>query len=205
MAELLRRATRGPLSAYSAASKAWPLPVAFATCWVKGCASDLVTQKAVEQKPSVDWRRNLAFATFSGAYLGFGQHYIYNVLFTRWFGSALDMRTAVKKIVCDALWHVPMVYLPLYYVFEYTLLRDGPINGLRCYSEEWLDCMKPYWSMFTPFHLVNFRFTPPELRIGMIACMSFCWLVVLSYTSHRSYEAEHCLETASAKTSAPSE
>lgn len=178
------------LNRYATASRAWPLPVAFVTCWAKGSASDLVTQKALEQKAQVDWRRNVAFATFSGAYLGCGQHYIYNIIFTRWFGAGLDLRTAVKKVVADGLWHVPLVYLPLYYAFEDTVLRDGPVSGLRRYSEEWWSCMKPYWGMWTFFHLANFQFTPPELRIGLIACMSFLWLVVLSYISHQSYEAE---------------
>merc|ERR1712232_1065349 len=156
---------------------------------------DIVTQKIVECKAEVDWRRNVSFATFSGAYLGCGQHYIYNVLFTRWFGVAKDMPTAVKKVLADGLWHVPCLYLPLYYAFEDTLLSTGPIDGLKRYSEEWLDCMKPYWSMWTFFHLANFRFTPPELRIGLIACVSFVWLVVLSYVSHRKYEAEKAANT----------
>jgi len=189
----LRQASGGgfnPITQYSRASKAFPMSVAFATCWVKGSASDLVTQKVIEQKSSVDWKRNAAFATFSGIWLGCGQHYIYNILFTRWFGSALDLKTAAKKVLADGLWHVPMLYLPFYYAFEDTLLRSGPIAGLRRYSQEWLSCMKPYWSMWTFFHLANFRFTPPELRIGVIACMSFVWLVVLSYVSHRTYEAE---------------
>jgi len=158
---------------------------------VKGSASDLLTQAAVEQKPEVDWRRNVAFATFSGAYLGCGQHLIYNVLFTRWFGSALDTATAVKKVAMDGIWHVPMVYLPLYYAFQDTVLRGGPMDGLRRYREEWLDCMKPYWSMWTFFHFANFRFTPPELRIGLVAGMSFLWLMVLSYVSHRAHDVSH--------------
>mmetsp|Transcript_73460 Transcript_73460/g.116345 ORF Transcript_73460/g.116345 Transcript_73460/m.116345 type:complete len:122 (-) Transcript_73460:220-585(-) len=90
----------------------------------------------------------------------------------------------------DGIWHVPMVYLPLYYAFEDTVLRNGPISGLKRYSEEWLDCMKPYWSMWTFFHLGNFMFTPPELRIGLIAGFSFMWLIVLSYISHQKYELE---------------
>jgi len=183
-------ALQRPISCYASASRAWPLPVAFATCWVKGCASDLVTQKIVEGKDKLDVRRNLAFATFSGAYLGCGQHVIYNVLFTRLFGAGHDLATALKKVIADGLWHVPMLYLPLYYAFEDTILRGGPMDGMKRYSKEWLDCVKPYWSMWTFFHLFNFSFTPPELRIGLIACVSFVWLIVLSYVSHKSYEAE---------------
>lgn len=175
-----------PLEHYKSASRAAPFTVAFATCFVTGSASDLVTQKVVEKKKRVDWHRNVAFATFSGAYLGCGQHLVYNNLFTRLFGSALDAPTAIKKVAADGLWHVPCLYLPLYYMFEGTLSRDGPVAGLKRYSAEWLDCMKPYWSMWTFVHLVNFRFTPPELRIVLITCVSFVWQSVLSYVSHRN-------------------
>lgn len=181
---------RGLLQAYAAASRAFPLSVAFATCWVKGSAADLVTQKFIEGRRSVNWRRNLAFATFSGGYLGCGQHFIYNVFFTRLFGAGLNLWTAVKKVVADGLWHVPMLYLPLYYMFQDSILRDGAMSGLCRYSEEWLDCMKPYWGMWTFFHLANFTLTPLELRIGLIAGMSLLWLMVLSYVSHRTIQAE---------------
>lgn len=181
---------RGPLQAYAAASRAFPLSVAFATCWLKGSASDLVAQKVVEKKQHVNWRRNLAFAAFSGAYLGCAQHFIYNVVFTRVFGAGLNLWNAVRKVAADGLLHVPLLYLPLYYMFQDAVLRGGATAGLRRYSEEWLECMKPYWSMWTFFHLANFCFTPPELRIGLIAALSFVWLVVLSYVSHQTVQAE---------------
>eukprot|EP00933_Yihiella_yeosuensis_P058817 TRINITY_DN59539_c0_g1_i1.p1 TRINITY_DN59539_c0_g1~~TRINITY_DN59539_c0_g1_i1.p1 ORF type:complete len:224 (-),score=27.60 TRINITY_DN59539_c0_g1_i1:94-729(-) len=185
-----RRLFGRPLNAYAASSRAWPMPVAFATCYAKGAASDAVTQRVVERKAEVDWRRNVAFAAFSGAYLGCGQHIVYNVVFTRLFGAGLDARTSFMKTMADALGHVPLLYLPLYYAFEDAVLKDGPLEGLKRYSNEWWDCMKPYWCLFTPFHFLNFIFTPPELRIGLIACMSFVWLIVLSFVSHRAYEAE---------------
>lgn len=186
----LSRLIGAPVRAYSRASKSLPLTVAFATCFVKGSASDAVTQCIVEGKNKIDWKRNVAFSTFSAAYLGCGQHYIYNVLFTRLFGAGFDWTTVLKKVAADGLWHVPCLYLPLYYAFEDTVLADGPLHGLRRYSNEWWDCMKPYWSMWTFFHVANFRFTPPELRIASVACMSFLWLMVLSNISHQDYEKQ---------------
>ena len=126
---------------YRAASAAAPLSVAFATCFLKGSGSDLTAQTMVEKRSlsEVNWRRNVAFAAFSGAYLGIGQHYIYNILFTRWFSARTDLLTTTKKVrgppgvvapccvasqyvvvigtvlqvLADSLWHVPMVYLPM--------------------------------------------------------------------------------------------
>jgi len=46
----MARLLKGLLDGYRAASKAKPLSVAFATCYVKGAASDGIAQKAVEKK-----------------------------------------------------------------------------------------------------------------------------------------------------------
>eukprot|EP00450_Noctiluca_scintillans_P000881 CAMPEP_0194489594 /NCGR_PEP_ID=MMETSP0253-20130528/9082_1 /TAXON_ID=2966 /ORGANISM="Noctiluca scintillans" /LENGTH=121 /DNA_ID=CAMNT_0039330085 /DNA_START=327 /DNA_END=688 /DNA_ORIENTATION=- len=115
-------------------------------------------------------------------------------MFTRLFGSAQTLSVAIKKVLADGLVHVPLCYLPLYYTFEASVLKDGPVCGLRQYSVEWWECMKPYWSMWSVVHFVNFRFTPPELRIAVVAGVSFFWLVILSHVSHKSYEAERMFQ-----------
>ena len=104
----------GPLTAYSRASRAAPLATAFFTCLVKGSASDAVAQLQVERRDSMDWKRNFSFAFFSGAYLGIGQHLIYNVAFALIFGTGTDMITGMKKVIADSTVHVPLIYLPLY-------------------------------------------------------------------------------------------
>lgn len=152
----------GPIHAYSTASRAAPLIVAFSTAAAKGSASDLIAQHRVEVKEQTDVRRNLtqctthsqyclyhpllaptnlplvrSFAFFSGAYLGIGQHYIYNVAFTRMFGPGTDLVTVLKKVVIDATIHVPCIYLPLYYPFETIALGKGTaMDGLARYKAD---------------------------------------------------------------------
>lgn len=173
------------LHSFRSFARTAPLKSAFATCFVKGSASDLVAQTQVEKAIEFDWRRNLSFAFFSGAYLGIGQHYIYNIAFTRLFGAGHDFRTALKKVVADSLVHVPMIYLPLYYPFKAAVLGEGSaLNGLRRYRADAYDVVTTYWTMWPMFHLFNFTLMPSELRISSIACVSFVWLVFLSYRSH---------------------
>lgn len=175
-----------PLRTYRSASRAAPLGCAFATCWVKGSASDAVSQKIIEQKESLDVRRNLAFATFSGAYLGIGQHMVYNVAFTRILGSGTDLFTGVTKVVADSTVHVPLIYLPLYYPFETVALGKGSVaDGLQRYRADAYDVLTTYWSTWPLVHLVSFTVIPQELRISFVACVSFVWLVYLSWASHR--------------------
>jgi len=175
-----------PLRAYAAASRAAPLSVAFTTCVAKGAASDSIAQLQFEKKPRLDVRRTLAFALFSGAYLGLGQHFVYNVLFTRLFGSSTGARTALKKVLADALVHVPCVYLPLYYPFETVALGKGSVrDGLARYAEDAPSVLMTYWCTWPAVHALNFSVVPQELRIAFVASVSFFWLIYLSYASHK--------------------
>lgn len=174
------------LRAYSRASKAAPLATAFATCFLKGSASDAVAQLQVERSDRLDLKRNFSFAFFSGAYLGIGQHLIYNVVFTRMFGSGTDMITGVKKVIADSTVHVPMIYLPLYYPFKMVVLGEGTArDGMMRYRADVYDVMTTYWSMWPMVHFISFTYMPQELRIGFVASVSFVWLVYLSYASHK--------------------
>ena len=176
-----------PLAAYRRASRAAPLATAFVTCWFKGSASDVIAQTQLEKSERVDWRRNFAFGFFSAAYLGIGQHLVYNVAFTRIFGTSTDLVTALQKVAADSAVHVPMIYLPLYYAFKAAALGEGEgtaMSGLEQYSDDFWPVMTTYVSTWPVVHLISFTVMPVELRIGFVACVSFCWLIYLSHTSH---------------------
>ena len=147
------------LARYTALSLRWPWSTAFATCTAKGCASDAVAQLQVEKREKMDWRRNAGFALFSGAYLGIGQHLIYNVAFTRIFGRGTDIVTGMKKVVADSTVHVPMIYLPLYYPFKFIVLGEGTAyEGLLRYKADAYDVMTTYWSAWPAVHFISFTY-----------------------------------------------
>ena len=141
----------------------------------------------------IDTRRTLAFATFSGAYLGIGQHYVYNVMFTRLLGSRTDLWTGIRKSAVDSLVHVPCCYLPLYYPFETVMLGKGTVgDGLRRYRADSYNVLTAYWTMWPPVHVLNFTIVPTELRIAFVATASLVWLTYLSWSSHEeSYSHDH--------------
>lgn len=187
----LRSSLLRPLTAYRAASVSAPLTTAFATCFVKGSASDAIAQTQVERHERIDWRRNAAFALFSGGYLGVGQHYVYNVAFTRLLGRGTDLVTGLKKVVVDSAVHVPMCYLPLYYPYKAVVLGEGTaLDGLRRYRHDAYDVLTTYWSAWPLVHLTSFTVMPQELRISFVAGVSFVWLVYLSYASHREKDGD---------------
>lgn len=170
------------LFAYRRLARGAPLSTAFAVTFCKGSAADAVAQLNEE---SFDWRRNASFALFSGAYLGVGQHYVYNVAFPLLLGAGRDLMTGCKKVLVDALVHVPLVYLPLYYPFETVATGKGtPADGLRKYRDDAPKVLSTYWCTWPPVHLFSFTVLPTELRITFIASVSFLWLIFLSYASH---------------------
>eukprot|EP00501_MAST-03F_sp_TOSAG23-6_P001826 GSMAST32.ASY1.ANO1.1904.1 assembled CDS len=172
---------------YRQLSKKYVLSTAFATCFIKGSLSDGVAQIAVEKLFS--FRRNLAFAFFSGVYLGCGQHFIYNVAFTRIFGSAQTMKVAFQKVAADLFVHTPLIYLPLYYAFQQTVVFGGtPMQGLRRFYGQVVPTMLNYAKIWPVVHFFNFTVTPPELRIAVVACVSFVWLVIVSTISHQQQD-----------------
>jgi len=63
---------------------------------VKTSTSDLLVQTTLEQREKIDWRRNLAFASFGMFYLGGVQYMIYVPLFSRMFPQAASF--AAKSI-----------------------------------------------------------------------------------------------------------
>ena len=46
---------------------------------------------------------------------------------------------------------------------------------------------QPRWP---PVHLISFTVMPKELRISFVACVSFVWLIYLSYASHKESDIE---------------
>jgi hypothetical protein len=92
------------LNAYRRVSKIAPLSVAFTTCFIKGSASDSISQKVIENK-DMTWRRNFGFAMFSGLYCGVFQHFVYNIWFVRLFGLGTNFATVVKKVLADGIVH----------------------------------------------------------------------------------------------------
>lgn len=180
------------LERYTAYSRAFPFSVAFLTCWIKGTAADVTSQRLVEDRKwsEMNWYRSAAFGFFSGAYLGCGQHWVYNVWFARLFGEGHSLKQVAQRVAMDSAVHTPLMYLPLYFMFEESAFGGSPVQGMQRYlgPEGW-ESLTTYWKMWPLYHAMNFRFTPPPLRIASIAGFSYLWLVVLSFLSHQTLDA----------------
>lgn len=174
------------VESYSQSCRSWPFLMAFLTCFVKGGLSNLVSQTILEKNGRLRRRYLLAFAIASGLSFGCVLHECYNVLFDKIFGTGDDILTVAKKVLADALFVSPCILFPLFFVLRDMSLGLGMTSGARRYAREWFNVMRAYWPMWGLFHSLNFTYTPRELRVFAVACMSFCYLIVLSWQSRGS-------------------
>jgi len=176
------------LSRYDVLYGRKPYTTAFTTCFIKGAMSDVTTQKVLEHKPRVNRRRVFAFSSFSAIWFGCGQHVVYNVIFRKIFGESTSCINVCKKVVLDSTLWGPMLCLPAYYGFENWALGGSVKEGLQLLREEYWEQLAAYMCVWPGVQLLNFRFTPPNLRVGVIATASYGYLILMSFISHRTMD-----------------
>jgi hypothetical protein len=112
-----------------------------------GC--DLMVQKVVEKRESIDWNRNLAFASFGLFYLGGVQYLLYVPIFSRIFPNAASfagktlaekaadpagVRNVLYQVFLDQFVHHPLMYFPVFYMIKDFVTSDSP-NPVRAVNE----------------------------------------------------------------------
>ena len=164
----------------------------------KTSASDLMAQKLVEQRETIDWKRNMAFAAFGFIYLGGVQYSIYVPLFGRIFPTAKTfaakslaeklkdargMFECVAQVLVDQCLHHPFMYFPAFYCTrELVMHSDNPdlMQCLRDYQRNMKEDLLALWTIWIPATLFNFAFMPMWARIPTVATTSLVWSIILS-------------------------
>jgi glycine cleavage system regulatory protein len=165
---------------------------------VKTSFSDLLVQKVVEQKKEIDWKRNLAFATFGCFYLGGVQYVIYVPIFGRLFpnaasfaakniaGKLKDVKGQISlgaQVFIDQCIHHPLMYFPVFYMTKEVVTSNGQPDfrkALNTYKENMKEDLLALWKVWVPATLVNFAFMPMWARIPCVAGTSLVWTCILS-------------------------
>lgn len=165
---------------------------------IKTSCSDLLVQKVIEQRESIDWYRNSAFATFGFLYLGGVQYMIYvpifNKLFpytktflniTPWYHKLRDIRglsQSLMQVCIDQCLHHPLMYFPAFYITkEYIMKKDPSLTRcLQEYRTNVKEDLLALWKIWVPCTIVNFTFMPYHLRIPFTAGVSLIWTCILS-------------------------
>lgn len=115
------------------------------------------------------------------------QHYIFNVAFSRAFGTATTASVALRKAATDSFIATPLLGIPIYYACKPTIegnAGEGPLDGLREYAAGFADFYFKPAMVWIPAHLLTFSVVPPPMRIAWTATVSVGWLSFVSMTSH---------------------
>jgi len=164
---------------------------------VKTSFSDLLVQKVVEKRENIDWKRNLAFASFGFIYLGGVQYALYVPIFGRMFPQAArfaakPLREKVRdvrgmfqlgaQVILDQCIHHPFMYFPAFYCTKELVMSEKPDFGKRLaeYRENMKDDLIALWKVWVPATIVNFAFMPMWARIPFVAGVSLIWTCILS-------------------------
>lgn len=165
-----------------------------------GISADIFTQTVCENKPltSIDKQRTFAIGFFSGAYLGVACNYIYSLypslarsatkfnMIQKILPACQTKSLGVISTLVDNFVHVPMLYLPSYFVAVGQLQGKPLQNSIQEMQDSWWNTLGSCWLFWVPFMTFNFAMVPPAQRVKAVACGNLCWTVCLDYiTQHK--------------------
>lgn len=122
---------------------------------------------------SFDWRRSFAFSTFTGFYMGGVCSGIYS-LYPRAAHGLLRRTPSAREeglvsTLLDNLVHVPMLYIPSFYVGTSLLRGESATMGLASLQNNWRDSVLACMTFWLPAQFVIFSMVPVSMRVKCVA------------------------------------
>lgn len=143
-------------------------------------ASDLLAQKVIEKKESLDWTRLLNFMGF-GIVIGGIYHPWYKFL-DKFYGSSMKFNPAWKKVCSDQFIFAPIEIVSFLAWNHYGTQKD--YNFKDKLYETLPDLLIRDYELWIPAQLINFLLVPEHLRVLFMCLVNFVWFSYLSYKSN---------------------
>lgn len=168
-----------------------PVLTSIVVTGVKAWAADLMIQKLVEKRETVDLKRSALFASFGSAYQGCIQYWIYNILFEKRLFPGKSPQMILMKIAATNLIVDPVIFFPIFYTMREAMNTERllDVDLMNCFSTsmaKYRDNCKTdlinSWLIWVPAHCVTYAVVPVHLRMPWIAVVSFGYVCVLSFT-----------------------
>mmetsp|Transcript_2620 Transcript_2620/g.6007 ORF Transcript_2620/g.6007 Transcript_2620/m.6007 type:complete len:178 (-) Transcript_2620:431-964(-) len=163
-----------------------------------GCFGDAVCQKveSLGKKPAdakpFDFKRNFALGFFNASYVGVVCEYVYRVyppmtarLFPGLRSNRLALRVAIMATMLDNFVHVPLGYIPAFYLITEPIQGSDRSETVKSLREHWWRSTYMCWSFWIPFQGINFYAIAKHNRVVAVAFGNLLWTVVLDYIAHR--------------------
>jgi len=142
---------------------------------LKTSTADLLVQKIVEKKESINLKRNALFTFFGFSYLGSWQYYLYNHLLER------NFKSPITKVFIDQCIHHPFLYFPVFYTLKSIVYDQELRTAFQEYKNNIASDVLSCWSIWIPSQYINFKYVPIPLRIPFVCTVSFAWTGFLSW------------------------
>ena len=131
----------------------------------------------------------IAFATFTGFYIGGTCGFIY-ALYPRFARSLLKRAPTSKEegvisSLLDNFVHVPVLYIPTFYASTRVLQGDDCEMALQHLRTNWWESVVSCCAFWLPAQFVIFSMVPAPARVRCVAAGDFVWNVALSYLANR--------------------
>lgn len=124
-----------------------PFIAAFTVCAIKASSADFIVQKTEQNDKQFEYKRNLAFLLYGGAYQGCVQEYIFNHMYPLMFGSGTDIVTVSVKVFVDMLIISPFLCLPVAYMIKGAIYKNSIMHSIKRYIYDIKEnnLLKNYW------------------------------------------------------------
>jgi len=159
----------------------------FVVCGVKGSCADIISQKYHDHNDEINWKRNVGFTLFASTFTGIWQNYLYSDLMQKIFGHSSALRTVLIKATTDVFGHSVFIYMPVgFFCTNLFTGNENPMDAVKAYfsKEQFPTAAGSCVAVWYPAQLICFML-PPHLRVFWDACVSFCYLMVLSSLAYQ--------------------
>lgn len=94
--------------------------------------------------------------------------------------------TPLKKSLVDNFFHVPLAYMPAWFLTDGLLSGRTPTEVALEKKDNYIKSLAACASMWIPFQYMNFKLFPANLQVLAVNAGCLIWNVVLCYLSNES-------------------
>lgn len=172
---------------YNQLLKDQPLLTKALTSFVGFSAGDLLAQKFIDKKDTIDLKRLLKLASFGFLVHGPTGHYFYGFLDGKMPGTSAA--TVASKVAIDQL-----IWNPIFgtMFFGWLGLMEGQdLEGIKTrIQKDLMASVKGSWTVWPIAHAINFRFIPNSQRLLYINTVQIGYNCFLSILANKNVAPE---------------
>lgn len=149
-------------------------------------SGDLISQKVLERRSSIDVPRAARFFVMGIAFVGPALRVWYFTL-ERIVGSSGGRALVIKKVFLDQALFTP-VFLPSFLVTLGALQRRSWESIKQTVRADYLPILKANYVLWPAAQLINFRFVPLSYRVPFASCVALFWNTYLAWKANRIHK-----------------